>query len=37
MWLRGFDTAAIGDQLKLPEHLVERWVVNFREQTRPTE
>jgi hypothetical protein len=34
MWLRGFDTAAIGEQLELPEHLVARWVGNFREQAR---
>jgi hypothetical protein len=34
MWQRRFDTQAIADELKLPEHLVHAWVINFRELGR---
>jgi hypothetical protein len=34
MWQRRFDTQAIADELKLPEHQVHVWVINFRELGR---
>jgi hypothetical protein len=34
MWLSKYDTWEIGQELNLPEHLVLRWVVNFRELMR---
>lgn len=34
MWQRRFDTWAIAVELKLPEHLVHAWIVNFRELDR---
>ncbi|MCK1407636.1 hypothetical protein [Bradyrhizobium sp. 76] len=34
MWQRKFDTARIASELKLPEHLVHAWVINFRELGR---
>ncbi len=34
MWVRGFDTAAIARELKLPEPVIDRWVWNFREMAR---
>ncbi|WP_407155198.1 hypothetical protein [Bradyrhizobium sp. STM 3557] len=30
-WLSRFDTAEIAERLDLPEHLVARWVANFRD------
>lgn len=33
-WQAGFDTAWIAARLKMQEHLVARWVANFREVTR---
>lgn len=34
MWAAKFDTQSIAEHTDLPEHLVERWVWNFRQQMR---
>lgn len=34
LWLAAFDTQSIADRLALPEHLVARWVANFRDVMR---
>ena len=36
MWRARFDTYQIAVTLDLPEHLVARWVANFREMLRET-
>lgn len=34
LWLARFDTQSIALRLDVPEHVVARWVANFREMTR---
>lgn len=34
LWRRRFDTMEIADIVELPEHLVARWVANFRDVVR---
>lgn len=36
LWRAKFDTQQIADMVGLPEHLVARWVANFRELLRET-
>jgi hypothetical protein len=33
-WSRGFDTWWISQHLQIPEHVVARWVANFRDAAR---
>lgn len=34
LWCSRFDTAEIAERTGLAEHLVAKWVANFRDQTR---
>lgn len=34
LWCARFDTQSIAERTKLPEHLVARWVANFRDIVR---